>query len=60
MPDYSIDHKIIAKHFIHMFSDYKSARTALLALKKKWEKEKKGNWELYVKAYNWDVNCNQQ
>ena len=55
MKNINIDHKIIAKHFVNMFSDYKSARTALLKLKNKWQSDKKGSWVLYVKAYNWDT-----
>lgn len=42
-----IDHKILAKHF-------GKVNESMRISKKQWEENKKGLWEVYVKAYNFD------
>ena len=44
----NIDHKILAKHFNKTIQ-------AMHQLKQKWDKENKGLWIIYVKAYNYDT-----
>ena len=48
MKNITIDHKILAKHF-------RVTNEAMRQLKRKWEREERGLWIVYVKAYNWDI-----
>lgn len=46
--DLNIDHKIIAKHF-------KKSIQAMWKLKNRYKSKESNLWEVYIKAYNYDL-----
>jgi len=56
----NIDYRVLGKHFVNRYSNERSAISAFRQLKKKYDETGKGMWDIYIRAYNYDIELSKK